>query len=180
MQWLHIPPRIRAAAEALPPPKTDFIDGFYRGESLRIQGAGERASVYAAQVLLHLVSAHRLSGRWVNANQYVQMIKDSFDNDGLLGDEYSSPYVFKNIKQVFDVLVIDDLGGEYVARGQSDKRSEFAKYEIRDLLIQRHNLMKTTIITSSLIWTDLRVRYSLNDQDAWLFEAIDHFQWEML
>jgi DNA replication protein DnaC len=107
-------------------------------------------SVRAAELLKGYIS-NGMSGRWVEADDYIDMIKDSFDNDGKLGDEYSSPYLVKYIKGSFDVLVLDGLGEE--------RLTEFAAHELGSLIRKRHDRLKTTIITSRLSMVDIKNRY---------------------
>jgi DNA replication protein DnaC len=92
-----------------------------------------------------------VSGRWVEADDYIEMIKDSFDNDGLLPEMYSSPHVVKYVKGVFDVVVIDGLGEE--------RLTEFASHELGSLIRKRFDKQKATIITSRLSLQDIKNRY---------------------
>lgn len=147
--WLHIPPRIEASLVAVElPPLSPDID-----QNLFI--SGNRAwgkSVLAAHMLRSMVLDHALSGRWIEADTYIEMLKDSFDTlDGLLGDEYSSPYTIKNLKGIFDVVVIDGLGDE--------RMTDFAAHEVGSLIRTRFDRMKTTIITSRLSIGDIANRY---------------------
>lgn len=143
---LHIPERIRDAMDKREP-VTLKGDG-----NLFIQapnGAGK--SLVAARTLVHAVSTHQISGRWVEAGDYVDMIKESFDNNGLLPEMYSTPHLVKYIKGVFDVVVIDGLGEEWV--------TDFANNELGNLIRKRYDQKKATIITSRFSLQDIKNRY---------------------
>jgi DNA replication protein DnaC len=99
-----------------------------------------------------VVQDYRVSGRWVDPDRYIDMLKDSFDNGGLLPSEYGSPYTVKNIKAVFDIVVIDGLGEE--------RLTEFAAHELGSLIRTRFDNERSTIITSRLSIDDIKRRYS--------------------
>lgn len=143
---MHIPPRIRG----------DLRDdqAWTPGRNLLLHGpAGTGKSRRAADYLTNAVREHDLSGRWIAADDYIEMIKDSFgSDDGLLPDMYHSPYMVKNIKGVFDVVVIDGLGEE--------RLTDFAAHELAGLIRRRFNHMKSTIVTSTLTLDDIKNRYS--------------------
>lgn len=143
----HIPKRIR-----------ENMDGWHHCAhghdlpNLFIHGpSGSGKSLIAASTLLHLVKEHECSGRWIEADDYIEMIKDSFDNEGLLPEMYSSPHLVKYIKGVFDVVVIDGLGEE--------RLTEFASHELGSLIRKRYDKQKATIITSRLSLQDIKNRY---------------------
>ena len=95
------------------------------------------------------------------------MIKDSFDNEGLLPMEYSSPFMVKNIKGVFDVVVLDGLGDE--------RLTEFAAHEIGTLIRTRYDKMLTTIVTTRLTIPEIKARYGER-----LASPLAEFDMEML
>lgn len=147
---MHLPPRIREDLEA--GAVDPYCTTWESGRSLLIAGtSGSGKSKKAADILDGLVRAHPISGRWVEADDYIDMIKDSFDNDGLLPEMYSSPHLVKYIKGVFDVVVLDGLGEE--------RLTEFAAHELGSLIRKRFDRLKTTIITSSLSLVDIKHRY---------------------
>ena len=143
---LHIPKRIRENMDDWDPvdlaPETNL---FLQGPS----GSGK--SLIAAKTLTTIIEKHKVSGRWVEADDYIEMIKDSFDNDGLLPEMYSSPHVVKYVQSVFDVVVIDGLGEE--------RLTEFASHELGSLIRKRYDKQKATIITSRLSLQDIKNRY---------------------
>lgn len=141
---LHIPKRIRDNLESREPVR-------FEG-NLFIQGpSGTGKSLIAASTLTHIVRNNTVSGRWLDADDYVEMIKDSFNHDGELPEMYSSPHLVKYAKGVFDVLVIDGLGEE--------RLTPFAQHELGSLIRKRYDKEKTTIITSSLSPQDVKNRY---------------------
>jgi len=130
----------------------DFVDRWEEGSSLLLTGkSGTGKSIKAFDTAQQLATVHNLSVRWASADQYIDMIKDSFDNDGLLPYEYSSPYLVKNIKSTFDVVVLDGLGDE--------RLTEFAAHELGSLIRVRYDKMRTTIVTTRLSMVDLKARY---------------------
>ena len=150
--WLHLPPRIEREMDDAEMGSIDYVEDWKHGDNLLIHGpSGRGKSLLAAQVLHSLVDYLPVSGRWVEADTYIQMLKDSFDNDGQLGEEYSSPFTIKNIKGVFDVVVIDGLGDE--------RKTDFAAHEMGSLIRGRYDRMKSTIITTRLNIADIANRY---------------------
>ena len=120
--------------------------------SVLIQGpSGSGKSLRAAELVTSYVSTMELSGRWVEADDYIDMIKESFNNDGLLPDMYSTPHLVKYIKGPFDVVVLDGLGEE--------RLTDFAVHELGSLIRKRHDRMKCTIITSRLSLGDIKHKY---------------------
>lgn len=151
--FMKIPKRIKQQALDASLSDSGFLSGWEPGVNLYIQGpSGSGKSTKAAWLLHELVSNHQVSGRWVDPDRYIDMLKDSFDNDGLLPVEYGSPYTVKNIKAVFDVVVLDGLGEE--------RLTDFAAHEIGSLIRNRFDNMRTTIITSRLSIEDIKRRYS--------------------
>lgn len=147
LHHMHIPKRIYENMDGWHhcPHKKELPNLFIQGPS----GCGK--SLIAASTLKHLVSEHSASGRWIEADDYIEMIKDSFSNDGELPEMYSSPHVVKYIKGVFDIVVIDGLGEE--------RMTEFASHELGSLIRKRYDKQKATIITSRLSIQDIKNRY---------------------
>lgn len=157
MAFTKIPKRIAEQAGArnteMTPEVASFVENWEPGNCLYIQGpSGSGKSTQAAMALTSLIRDHGASGRWVDPDRYIDMLKDSFDNGGLLPSEYGSPYTVKNIKAVFEVVVLDGLGEE--------RLTEFAAHEIGSLIRTRFDNMRTTIITSRLSIDDIKRRYS--------------------
>lgn len=157
MGFTKIPKRIAEQAGARNTEMTPAIESFVKdwepGACLYIQGpSGSGKSTQAAMALIRLIEHNQASGRWVDPDRYIDMLKDSFDNGGLLPSEYGSPYTVKNIKAVFDIVVLDGLGEE--------RLTEFAAHEIGSLIRTRFDNLRTTIITSRLSIEDIKRRYS--------------------
>ena len=153
---LHIPRRIVDEVEGsrriIPTEAQSFLDDWTPRLHLLIQGrVGTGKSYTAAMVARELIQSHPVSGRWVEADDYIDMLKDSFDNEGLLPEMYSSPHLIKYIKRVFDIVVIDGLGEE--------RLTEFASHELGSLIRKRYDQNLSTIITTRLPLMDIRHRY---------------------
>lgn len=129
-----------------------WLQDYEPGSSLYIHGRpGTGKSTVAQEVLRRLVVENPLSGRFVSADRYLEMLKDQFDNENLLPSMYSSPYLIKYIQGVFDVLVLDGVGQE--------RETDFANHEIGSLIRRRYEDMRTVIITSTLTTMDFTRRY---------------------
>jgi DNA replication protein DnaC len=122
-------------------------------------------SLFAAGMVDHVLKAHKVSARWVAADRYVEWIKDSFNNDWALCEEYSTPYLIKNVKAVHDIVVLDGLGEE--------RQTDFAVHELGSLIRDRYDDMLTTIITTRLSPQDLIDRYG-----ARISAALDTYELE--
>ncbi len=145
----HIPPRVSDLIDWTEAPDPDWVPG----TNLLIQGGSHLdRSVYAAELLRSAVTYHELSGKWVGADDYIEMLKDSFATEGDgLPEMYSSPHLVKYIKGPFDVVVISGLGDE--------RLTDFAVHELTGLVRRRFDQMKSTIITSRLRMGDIKNRY---------------------
>lgn len=148
---LHLPDRIRDNMTDWEPYQS-FVEDWSPSKNLFVQGSsGSGKSLRAAQTLTELVKRGEVSGRWVDSDGYIEMLKDSFDNEGLLPEMYSSPHTIKYVKGVFDVIVIDGLGEE--------RLTEFASHELGSLIRRRFDHNLSTIITSRLSMQDIKNRY---------------------
>jgi DNA replication protein DnaC len=150
-----IPPRLSKISydeEHLTTNVLAWLSDYEPGSSLYIHGRpGSGKSLLAQEVLRRVISSHPLSGRFVSADRYLEMLKDQFDNDNLLPSMYSSPYLIKYIQGVFDVLVLDGVGQE--------RETEFANHEIGSLIRRRYEDLRTVIVTSTLSTMDFTRRY---------------------
>jgi DNA replication protein DnaC len=149
----RIPQRYNKAHGEEPPTAIqEWVEAFTPGASLLITGrSGTGKTDLAARVLRRLLEQHKLSGRFCTADGYVEMLKDQFDNDNLLPEMYSTPYLVKYIQGVYDIVVLDGLGQE--------RETEFATHELGSLLRRRYNDMHTLIVTTSLSVIDFNRRY---------------------
>ena len=145
LDFLHIPLRIRKEG-------IELDESLSCLGNLLIQGpAGSGKSTHAAKLLYNTIANEKMSGRWIEADDYIDMIKDSFDNNGLLPEMYSTPHLVKYVKGVFDQVVLDGLGEE--------RLTEFAAHELGSLIRKRYDRNLPTIITSSLSLPDIKNRY---------------------
>lgn len=128
-----------------------WLQTFEPGSSLFIHGKSGVGKTVLAQLVLQELIADTASGRFVTADRYIEMLKDQFDNDNLLPEMYSSPYLIKYIQGTFDVVLLDGVGQE--------RETEFATHEIGSLIRRRHEDMRTTIVTTTLGVTDFTRRY---------------------
>ena len=130
----------------------NWVGAYTPGASLLITGrSGTGKTELSARILRRLLEQHKWSGRFCTADGYVEMLKDQFDNDNLLPEMYSTPYLVKYIQGVYDVVVLDGVGQE--------RETDFASHEIGSLLRRRYNDMHTLIITTSLSVLDFSRRY---------------------
>lgn len=142
----RIPPRLDHGQTSGDRPNQQidsWVSGYTTGSGLLFTGPSGVGKTYQAVCVLNrLLTRPKVSGRFVDADDYIEMIKDSFDSGGELPAMYSSPHLLKYIKGVWDVVVLDGLGQE--------RRTEFAKHELGSLIRHRHDHNLTTIITSTL------------------------------
>lgn len=125
---------------------------FKLGDNFLVTGRSATGkSTRAVKTVLDIVKSSNWSGRFVSADEYVEMIKDTFDNHGELPEMWSSPHLLKYIKGVFDIVILDGLGQE--------RTTEFAKHEIGSLIRRRYEMGLSTIITTDIPLTDITVRY---------------------
>jgi len=156
-----VPARHAIATRAVSPTWKDpsiaavdkWVASYTPGKSLLIQGYALTGKTFqAVNVLTALMENHKVSGRFIDTDDYVAMVKDSFDSSEGLPEMYSSQHLLKYIKGTWDILVIDGLGQE--------RLTDFAKHEIGSLIRHRHAHMLTTIITSEHSAADIRHIYT--------------------
>lgn len=154
LAWAHIPPRW-ATVETSPWSSTlsDFVSTFNsRTAGVLITGpSGSGKTILGVSLITKLITTHPVSGRFVNSDRYIEMLKDQFDNDNQLPEMYAMPHLIKYLKGVFDVILLDGVGQE--------RLTEFAQHELGSLLRQRYEDCRTSIITTSLNRSDLIRRY---------------------
>lgn len=114
-------------------------------------GTGVGKTHLAIAVLKEAVTANPCSGFFIPVTNYIEMMYDEMHNDGELPEEYSSPYLAKYIRTVYDVVVLDGLGEE--------NDTEFTRRSIMTLLSQRVNAQLPTIVTSLYNPKKLALRY---------------------
>lgn len=114
------------------------------GMGLYLYGHTGVGKTHLAQgAALHVVSNHNLSGIFITADRYCDMIYDELRNDGDLPEPYSDPFLLKYMRRTFDILVLDGLGSERAT-------TEFARNAIIALINNRYEERLITIITSIL------------------------------
>ena len=146
-----IPARFRNLEVDIPPVAAHWINNYEEGNSLFIHGKpGTGKTVLAQEVMRHLI-AKGMSARFVSADQYIEMLKDTFDSDNLLPEMYSSPYLVKYVQGVFDVVLLDGVGQE--------RETEFSVHEIGSLIRRRYENVRSVIVTTTLGITDFNRRY---------------------
>lgn len=152
---LRIPKKWRAFspdAGRVPASVSKWAKNYQYGDSLYLYGpSGSGKTAIAQSVLKLLVNDHPISGRFVSSEKYIEMIKDSFENDGLLPEMYSTPYLLKYIQGVYSIVLLDSVGNE--------RETDFSVHEIGSLIRRRDEDMRSIIITSSLSVTDFIRRY---------------------
>lgn len=158
--WSSLPIRWRGIPfdEVRVPPKqrnqtSAWLDDFRAGDpGLFITGpSGSAKTILAQAVLKELFLDYPMSGRFVAADRYVEMIKDQFDNDNELPEMYAMPHLVKYLKGLFDVVVLDGVGQE--------RQTEFNQHEVGSLIRRRFEDGRTTIITTTLSVSDFVRRY---------------------
>lgn len=159
---LRIPRRWADADIALPAQVSHWLKNWQYGDSLYLHGpSGAGKTVIAKVALTCLLSKHSVSGRFVSSEKYIEMLKDSFENDGFLPEMYSSPYLLKYIQGVYSIVLLDSVGNE--------RETEFSVHEIGSLIRRRNEDMRSMIITTHLSVVDFARRYgdrvsgSIND-----------------
>lgn len=137
-------PRKWSALEAtVPSDVTRWLKTYEEGDSLFITGPSGSGKTSIAIQTLKLLLEKDLSGRFLNCEKYLEMLKDSFENDGLLDPNmYSTPYLLRYLQSVFPVVLFDSVGYE--------RETEFANHEVGSLLRRRDEDMRTTIVTTHL------------------------------
>lgn len=157
LTWAHLPPRW-SDAEYSPHKLSDgtnkaiaaFLDG--RTNGLLLHGpSGSGKTPVAVGILRQVITTQPLSGRFITAERYVEMLKDQFDNDNELPEMYSMPHIVKYLKGVFDLVVLDATGQE--------RATEFSYHEIGSLLRRRNEDCRRTIVTTHLTPTEFVRRY---------------------
>ena len=146
-----IPQRFRSLEADIPPMAAHWVNNYEEGQSLFIHGKPGTGKTVIAQAAMKLLIAKGNSGRFVSSDQYIEMLKDQFDNDNVLPEMYSSPHLVKYIQGVFDIVLLDGVGQE--------RETEFSVHEIGSLIRRRYENMRSVIITTTLGVTDFNRRY---------------------
>lgn len=131
----------------------DWLNNQTDSPGLLITGKAGTGKTGLAQSLgREIISRQKKSVYFVAADRYVEMIKDSFDQDSNeLPEMYAMPHLLRYIKDVFHVVIIDALGRE--------RPTDFSQYELGALLRRRYEDCRQTIVTTSLSLSDIGHRY---------------------
>jgi DNA replication protein DnaC len=114
------------------------------GMGLYLYGHTGVGKTHLAQgVALHAITNNTLSGIFVTADRYIEMVYDEMRNDGDLPEPYSDPFLLKYMRRTFDILVLDGLGSERAT-------TEFARNALISLVDNRYEERLITIVTSVL------------------------------
>ena len=157
MSWAHFPPRwVDAEYDPTLLSKTanEGIQSFLSNEKngLLLHGpSGSGKTPIAVGILRMIIQSAPVSGRFITAERYVEMLKDQFDNDNELPEMYSMPHIVKYLKGVFDIVVLDAVGEE--------RATDFAHHEVGSLLRRRNEDCRRTVITTHLSPTEFIRRY---------------------
>lgn len=146
-----IPQRFRSIEADIPPVAAHWANNHEEGQSLFVHGKPGTGKTVIAQAVLKILIAKGFSARFVSSDQYIEMLKDTFDSDNLLPEMYSSPYLLKYIQGVFDVVLLDGVGQE--------RETEFSVHEVGSLIRRRYENMRSVIVTTTLGVTDFNRRY---------------------
>jgi DNA replication protein DnaC len=158
--WANIPQRwlpFELSELDLPAPVLEkasaWVESYSPGsDGLLIMGSSRTGkTVLATCILKELIRSHSVSGRFVSADRYVEMLKDQFDNNNELPEMYAIPHLVKYLQGVFDIVLLDGLGEE--------RLTDFAKQELGSLLRHRYEDCNATIVTTSETPTDIVRRY---------------------
>lgn len=114
------------------------------GMGLYLYGPTGVGKTHLAQSLLtQVVKTNNLSGIFITADRYIDMVYDEMRNDGELPEPYSDPNLLKYMRRIFDIVVLDGLGSERAT-------TEFARNAMSALIDNRYEEKLITIITSTL------------------------------
>lgn len=113
-------------------------------------GTGKTHLIQAA--LRKAVSENLLSGIFITADRYLDMVYDETRNHGELSEGYSDPNLLMYMRRTFDILVLDSLGSERTT-------TDFARSALAALIDNRYEEKKTTLITSILTPATIATRY---------------------
>lgn len=113
-------------------------------------GTGKTHLIQAA--LKEAVRNNLLSGIFITADRYLDMVYDETRNHGELSDGYSDPNLLMYMRRTFDIVVLDSLGSERTT-------TDFARSALAALIDNRYEEKKTTLITSVLTPATIASRY---------------------
>lgn len=119
----------------------NFDENRTNGEGLYLCGTtGTGKTHLASAMLTELLTTKQVGGFFITTEKFVEASYDEIRNDGELPEEYGDEYMLKYLNSVYDILVLDGLGGE--------KKTDFTKGALVSLLNSRYEQKLITIVTS--------------------------------
>lgn len=119
----------------------NFDENRTNGEGLYLCGTtGTGKTHLASAMLTELLATKQVGGFFITTEKFVEASYDEIRNDGELPEEYGDEYMLKYLNSVYDILVLDGLGGE--------KKTDFTKGALVSLLNSRYEQKLITIVTS--------------------------------
>lgn len=121
----------------------NFEENSARGEGLYLFGGpGSGKTHVAVSVLKRLLTTQQTCGFFITTEKFIEASYDEMKNDDELPDIYGEPFLLKYINSVYDILVLDNLGGE--------RLTDFTKKAITSMLNSRYDNQLITIVTSEI------------------------------
>lgn len=107
----------------------------------------------AQGALRSILHNHCLSGIFITADRYMDMVYDEQRSKGTLPESYSDPNLLKYMRRIFDVVVLDGLGSERY-------KTEFAQDNLTSFVTNRYEENLITIVTSNLPPAEIKRNYN--------------------